>query len=139
MALLPRKDWDEYDEMRKLIEKTPELSRLYRSLGYSASVDRTTKEALQSLRSLIRIEIPDYSAFQEYVARVQAEIKKCERGEFQIPDDIKDPNRRKLWEDMSNPLFDNMGKWSQEWKTNFWRAALAASRNTSKLSDVVKM
>jgi hypothetical protein len=139
MVLIPPKNWDEYDEMQKLIEKTPELSRLYRSLGYSASIDRATKEALQSLRSLLQIEIPDYTVFQKYVARVQAEIEKCERGEFLIPDEINDPNRRKLWEDMAHPLFDNLGQLRQEWKDNFWKAARTASRNKSKLNDVVKM
>jgi len=77
--------------------------------------------------------------FQEYVARVQAEIEKCERGEFQIPEEISDPNRRKLWEDMAHPLFDNLGQLNQEWKEKLWQAARTASRSASKLNEFVKI
>ncbi len=74
-----------HQEVQKLIEGNEELAGLYARFGYSAYANRRSEEITDELRSLVRVSIPDFAAFQRAMAEVQDEVERHKRGE--VPHD----------------------------------------------------
>lgn len=131
------KEWDAGDEVRLLIAETPELNDLFYKLGYSARLDIDTAKIIGQLKSLLRLDITDFSVFQREVDRMQREIDKVGRGDVPIPATIADPGARQLWMDIAHPLHDVID--GGKWKARCWEAAIAASKHKKKLDEVLRL
>lgn len=76
------RSWDLHKEVQTLIERNEELTKLYKSFGYSPEADRRLTELSRELKGLIRVTISDQAVFQRALAEVQQHIEQHKRGEL---------------------------------------------------------
>ena len=61
--------------IREIARNTPELRQLFQRLHYSLETEARCDELLLELKELIRVDIPDYQAFQEALRKIEARLE----------------------------------------------------------------
>ena len=58
--------------MREIARNTPEIRKLFQRLHYSLETEARCDELLLKLKELIRVDIPDFQAFQDALRKIEA-------------------------------------------------------------------
>lgn len=106
--------WDSHAEVQQLLTHSPELCRLYATLGYAPEFEPHCMQLLHELTALISTEVQDFGAFYSTVHDVQAQLATLEHGA--PPHDLL--ARERLQKARHDPL---------------WQAVLAAGQDREQV------
>ncbi|MFL6263350.1 MAG: hypothetical protein ACJ76Y_26945 [Thermoanaerobaculia bacterium] len=70
----------EPEDLRRMIDETPELQALYARIGFPPGVERECQRILADLAGMVRTEIPDFAALRAAVAEAERGLAASSSG-----------------------------------------------------------